>query len=125
MKLQRKSYRMLTVLWAFFILVLCVIPGKDLPNSNIWQIDKVVHFALYLILAYLLFASAANRLHKTQLILLAISMIYGFIIECIQDFFLLDRFFDWNDVLANSVGAFIGVVVFRLVKHHFKQSVDE
>ena len=125
MKLQRKSYRMFTVLWAFFILVLCVIPGKDLPNSNIWQIDKVVHFALYLILAYLLFASAANRLHKTQLILLAISMIYGFIIECIQDFFLLDRFFDWNDVLANSVGAFIGVVVFRLVKHHFKQSVDE
>jgi VanZ family protein len=116
---------MFTVLWAFFILVLCVIPGKDLPNSNIWQIDKVVHFALYLILAYLLFASAANRLHKTQLILLAISMIYGFIIECIQDFFLLDRFFDWNDVLANSVGAFIGVVVFRLVKHHFKQSVDE
>ncbi|MEI6312947.1 MAG: VanZ family protein [Bacteroidota bacterium] len=125
MKPQRKTYRMLTNLWAFFILILCVIPGKDLPSSNIWQIDKVAHFILYLVFAFLLLASATNTLYKTQWIVLACCLIYGFAIECMQGLFLPDRFFDWYDVMANSVGAIVGVGLFHLVKHHLIHSVEE
>ncbi len=123
MKLQRKTYRMLTILWAFFILVLCIIPGKDLPSSNIWQIDKLAHFLLYLILAFLGLAAASSMFHKTTWLILAACFFYGFAIECIQGLFLTDRFFDWNDILANSFGGLVGVGIFHLVKKYIIQQL--
>lgn len=114
---------MLTILWAFFILVLCIIPGKDLPSSNIWQIDKLAHFLLYLILAFLGLAAASSMFHKTTWLILAACFFYGFAIECIQGLFLTDRFFDWNDILANSFGGLVGVGIFHLVKKYIIQQL--
>lgn len=105
---SRKTYIMLTVLWAFFILVLCIIPGRDLPSSNLWQIDKVFHFLFYLILTYLFICIFEGYLSILKILgVFVLCCVYGISIECIQGAFLADRFFDVWDIVANSSGAFI------------------
>lgn len=113
----RKTYIMLTVMWAFFILLLSVIPGKDLPESNLIGIDKVVHFIFYFILCFL-YTSVFNVQQSIRMILLIafVCIAYGFLIECIQGLFLQDRFFDLYDVVANSMGAIIASAYFFIKK---------
>lgn len=108
---------MLTVMWAFFILLLSVIPGKDLPESNLIGIDKVVHFIFYFILCFL-YTSVFNVQQSIRMILLIafVCIAYGFLIECIQGLFLQDRFFDLYDVVANSMGAIIASAYFFIKK---------
>lgn len=111
---RRQTYIVLTLLWALFILILCMLPGSKLPQSPIWQFDKVVHFSFYFILNYLS-NSGANSMHslpKLSLILLA-CIAYGIGIECLQGAFISDRFFEWNDVLSNTLGAICATVFLR------------
>lgn len=93
-------------MWAFFIFILSVIPGKDLPESNVIGIDKVVHFIFYFVLCFLYTAIFNSKQTIRVISLIAfVCIAFGFLIECIQGLFLQDRFFDLYDVLANSTGA--------------------
>ena len=115
----RKTYIMLTFLWAFFILILSVIPGKDLPESNLVGIDKVVHFIFYFVLSFLYLSIFSDKYtFRIILIIAFICCAYGFLIECIQGLFLQDRFFDLYDVLANSSGVLFATfyTIFKLKK---------
>ncbi len=40
-------------------------------------------------------------------------IIYGGLIELLQEYVLLDRHGDWMDLLANSVGTFLGIWLFK------------
>ena len=42
-----------SILWAFFIFILCHLPGKDLPKVTIIGIDKVVHFILFATITFI------------------------------------------------------------------------
>jgi VanZ family protein len=114
---SKKTYTMLTFLWAFFILILCIIPGRDLPQSSILQIDKIFHFLFYFILAFLYLSIFDKPNFKNIALVIFICIAYGFVIECIQELFLADRFFDKFDVLANSTGAIVyGILHFFIPK---------
>lgn len=111
------KYNWPSILWAAFILTLCLLPGRDLPSVTIWEFDKVIHFTFYVILAGLMFwgwrkQDSFSALHtNTFLKILVITFTYGFAVEILQEVLTTDRHFDWLDALANSTGAIAACLI--------------
>ena len=116
------KYNALPFFWAFLILVLCLLPGKDLPGFTIFEFDKFLHFGIYLILALLMYygwkkqISFSSLHHYTVLKILVITFSYGFLVEILQEQLTADRHFDVMDALANSAGAVAGSFLSPFVK---------
>lgn len=111
------KYNWPSILWAAFILVLCLMPGRDLPSVSIWEFDKLVHFAFYVILSALMFwgwkkQTRFSILHlQTSLKILAITFTYGFAVEILQELVTADRHFELLDAVANSTGGVAGSLI--------------
>lgn len=115
------KYNWPSILWAAFILVICLMSHRHVPHVTIPHFDKVVHFNLYLILAVLTWygwtrqdkfpALRANTFAKVILLL----ALYGMTIEVLQGTLTPDRSFDLWDELANSCGAVVGSFAARLI----------
>ncbi len=108
------KYNFLSIFWAALILVLCLMPGKDLPSITIFEFDKIIHFIIYVLLALLMYygwrkQDSFTSLHQnTFMKILLITSCYGFAVEIMQELFTADRHFDIFDALANSTGAVAG-----------------
>ena len=103
------------IAWAIVILVLCLIPGKALPEWNwfaLLDLDKLVHAAMFFILAVLLAQAFLIQGSPARCILWAviISVAYGLATEFMQGLEVLGRRTDVNDMIANSAGAFLAAV---------------
>jgi len=114
------KYNWPSILWAAFILVICLMPGRHIPRITIPHFDKVVHVSLYLILAVLTYSGWVRQevygaLHRqTAIKVVLLLAIYGFVIEVMQGTLTVDRSFDLYDALANSAGAAIGAFGTRM-----------
>jgi VanZ family protein len=112
------------VIWAIFILVLCSIPGKQLPETPFWDLlafDKTAHMAVFLVFAVLLKVSflkqhqfAVLRYYVNRVTLM-VAIGYGVAIEILQNTLFTDRFADVNDMIANAIGAVLGLLIFKLI----------
>jgi VanZ family protein len=110
--------------WALFILVICGIPGQDLPKVTFleWlKPDKVIHLFTYGILSWLLARAFRNQNYFTALHLhpnswsFAIAILYGALIEVLQSTIFINRSGDLRDALANAIGALTGLWIYRLL----------
>ena len=116
------KYNTLSIAWALLILVLCLMPGKDLPTVNILNFDKLAHFSIYLLLALMLYYGWKKQdsflsLHSNTIIkILLITSIYGFVVEILQELLTSDRHFDIFDALANAIGGMAGSLMGTFVK---------
>jgi VanZ family protein len=115
-------------LWALFILVICGIPGHDLPEVRFldWlKPDKVIHLFVYAILSYLLInglmkqdaSTFLKNNSKTWAVVLSIC--YGILIEVLQKYVFIDRSGEVFDAMANAAGVFIGLWFFNMRKRKF------
>lgn len=108
------KYNWPSILWAAFILVLCLLPGHDLPTVSIADFDKVVHFGFYVVLSVLLYFGWQKQttwpaLHKHPLLKIALlTFAYGFAVEILQELLTADRHYDNYDALANALGGVAG-----------------
>lgn len=98
--------------WALVILVLCLLPGGRLPEWDwfaLLDLDKVVHAGMFLVQALLLAQAfkggAGPRRHIAWAV--AASVAYGLATELLQGMEALGRRTDPNDMIANTVGAFL------------------
>ena len=116
------KYNWLSLGWALLILVLCLMPGKDLPSVDIVDFDKLVHFGIYVILALMMYygwkkqSSFLSLHYKTMTKILILTFSYGFVVEILQELLTTDRHFDLLDALANSTGAIAGSLMGTLLK---------
>lgn len=116
------KYNWPSILWAAFILALCLMPGRDLPSVTLWQADKIVHFFVYVVLAVLLYIGWKKQkefacLHRQMgYKVLVLTFGYGFAVEILQELLTADRHFDWYDALANALGGVGGVLVVWIVE---------
>lgn len=116
----------LAVLWNVVILVFCLI---NLSNINevqkisIPNIDKIVHFIFYTTSSFLwswalLKQNASN--YKLNLLLIILGLIlFGLLIEFLQDVLPTKRSFEWLDVACNTLGVLFGTTSY-LVYTKFK-----
>lgn len=107
------------VLWATFIMLLCGLPGSDLPDINFWEIDiedKIAHMGVFGILGFLMVYGSIRRKAKPILsrkhifTLMLIGIAYGALTEIFQGLFFPSRFADLSDFIADAIGVVLGIV---------------
>lgn len=115
-------YNLLGILWAVFILIICILPPSDLPVDLPFEhFDKVVHFSLFTLLALLLIVGFKKQYEYRQLkkhsvtYTFFISMAYGFVIEMLQQFIFTTRYFDAMDIISNFSGTIFGILIFFII----------
>jgi len=110
--------------WLIVVFIIHAIPGKDLPDLDIWDrlgLDKFIHLLCFLMLC-LFFCIGFKKQQTSSLlrrnawkIALVGSILFGGLMEIMQSTLFVDRFADWLDFAANSIGAIFGVVIFRII----------
>lgn len=93
-------------------------PSKQLPEIDFDYIDKVGHFGVYWILAMLMLWGVYKQgqpiIGKTLFTVVVIGVTYGVLIELMQYLFFPDRYFEFLDALANTIGCIFGIASFKL-----------
>lgn len=107
----------IAIVWAVIIAILHAIPGSDFPEfsfSDIFQLDKLIHAVIFMIGVYL-FAVALKEQQKIQFFgYVVISFIvYGLLLEVLQSLVFVARSTDLLDWLADIIGVFLGVWIFK------------
>ncbi|MES2429974.1 MAG: VanZ family protein [Bacteroidota bacterium] len=107
------------IAWFFLILILIGLPGDDLPKMDTWfqrwNIDKLIHFTLFGILAYLFIlpfkrSGITNKeKHQYFLRICFAVILWGLTTEFIQEYYVPHRSFDLLDWAADSLGAVLAL----------------
>ncbi|HEU4640984.1 MAG TPA: VanZ family protein [Gemmatimonadaceae bacterium] len=100
------------VVWAAFILILTSLPGADLPRVGVPDADKLVHFTMYGIFAWLStrsFARPGRLARVVVLVVLGVSL-FGAMDEWHQQF-IPGRSMELLDWMADTLGALAGASV--------------
>ena len=116
------------MLWALVILILCGIPGRDIPHISFLEIlnfDKFVHAGIFFILILLMVRGflVQGRFLKLQksskMIAFAICVIFGGSLEILQGTLFEGRSADVFDFVANSFGAALGLLLYNWMEKIF------
>jgi VanZ family protein len=97
-------------LWLIFITGLSVMPSVQLPKFELFAPDKLGHALAYGILTWLGLRGLRNpeqgRLSgRTGALVCLFAAFYGVLMEFVQGAFLPGRFYEFDDMIANTVGA--------------------
>lgn len=117
MRKESLKYHIPLSIWVIITLYLSLTPGDELPEINLWQFDKVLHFGFYALMSVFARWSWFQQynLHKLRLkvkiILFAAISIFSIVIEILQGELINGRYFDIFDILANLLGTIIGLII--------------
>lgn len=115
----------LSLAYLAVIAFLSLLPPDDFPELPLFPgADKIIHTCLYLGLAWLVCWSMHaehKRIWYFLIVLFAIG--WGLIMEIFQLMMHMGRSFDFFDIIGNSVGAFIGVLIYSLMVQ-LKRNID-
>lgn len=110
---HKKSLLVLAVFWTLTIAVLCLVSFNKMPKVGIKSADKYVHITFHFVFTILWFFALRQKaaFKKIALKVFLYSIIYGILIEILQATFTLTRKADIYDVLANTTGAGLAVLI--------------
>jgi len=106
-----------SVSWAIVLAVLMLLPQDSFPESKLLSYDKAAHLGVFAILSFLVLWGKRKKegnvplKNKYRFISLTICVVYGLVLESLQSV-VPGRMTDIYDLLANTIGAIVGVVVF-------------
>jgi len=91
-------------------------PAPDWPQTDVPMADKWAHLLVFSVLFYLWAQalSVKNQIRRLSVKLVIALIFYSTIIEVIQDSWSISRTGDFMDVLANTVGILLGLIVFNI-----------
>ncbi|MFC4817948.1 VanZ family protein [Flavobacterium sp. GCM10023249] len=109
---SQKSF-WIALFWTLLIFYLSFKSPSAISKIDFFLADKLVHFSFYfgfvfLWYHYFYYKNKTKLIDKIVLVVLAIAM--GIIIEFMQGHFTTTRQADVFDALANSLGAFFGIL---------------
>ncbi len=120
-----KNPLLITLIWAIFILIICLIPGDNIKNINpinIPYLDKLIHFFMYMVLSVLLVSSIrrssffSKNPNLSYLLIVLLAIIYGGSIELLQRLEIFSRNSDIIDFMANTAGVISGLFIYFVLK---------
>jgi VanZ family protein len=117
MKLHR-AY-VLAILWTIFIASSCLLPAaafRSFSFDTLLELDKVIHFVLYAVFILLWALAIRDVSMKQKIGLLLIGVTYGILIEVLQSTMALGRSYDIGDIVSNTVGCIVGVILITFVQ---------
>jgi VanZ family protein len=104
------------LLWAALISVASSIPGDSIPDLPILSQDKIIHFGMYLLLAWLVFRAFHNQSRypglrrRAGLATLGVIAVYGMVDEFHQ-LFVPGRSGDIHDWISDMLGGCVLVLL--------------
>lgn len=120
--LERKTTLIAIVITiAIAVVSLISISGKGLGGIKIKNSDKIGHFIAYFILSISWFFALKfnTKTLKQKTIIFILIVLYGIIIEVLQETLTTYRRGDLYDAIANSLGVSFGVLAFKKIDHFF------
>ena len=107
--------------WAALILVLCLLPGSELPSwdwADLISLDKPIHALLFGVLTVLVVRGMVpdRSVQVSPKVLIAAVLMavgYGVATEVMQELEALGRHGDVPDAIANALGAVTGAAYLR------------
>jgi len=106
------------VVWLLILSILSLIPGENLPEIefNLFELDKLIHFIFYFILVILMNIGCrlkkSEPFYKSIVWIVVVGIFTGWSIEYLQGDFITNRFFDYSDIIANSLGTIVGMLIY-------------
>jgi VanZ family protein len=104
--------------WLVAIVFLSTKGGVSMPKFDLLQTDKLAHAAAYCLLTWLVLWGISRwrgQVHwRSGLAAVLFASVFGAGMEYIQFKFFPDRLFEYDDMLANTVGALLGWGMWRL-----------
>jgi VanZ family protein len=109
--------------WALLILIICGVPGHNIPNVSFWKWlkpDKVIHLVVYAILCYFLIRGFTRQekypvlKNFAKLIAVTTGIAYGILIEVLQHYVFIGRSGEIFDAMANAIGVLLGLWFFNM-----------
>jgi VanZ family protein len=121
----RNIYLGAAVLWSAFIALCCLVSMNNFEAVPLEgpDIDKYVHGTFYFVFTFLwfyYFKFKSWSLNKRLVLVFIIAVLFGIAMEICQSLFTDDRSADLKDVLANTTGSAIAVVVLWLLNKQKK-----
>lgn len=104
------------VLWLLAITWLSTRGGIPLPGFNLIGTDKLAHAAAYGLLFWTIYRAFPLQNHASALVFWLFASLYGALMEWVQFTYFPNRLFEYDDMLANAIGAFIAWSVLGLLK---------
>jgi VanZ family protein len=117
-QMKELHWRLLCCLWVVTILVLSLMPARNVPVVGVWNADKLVHTGMYFALALLMLKSHWLPIASLKYLLVVALVCIGFgaSIEWLQEHCTTDRHFDDLDIVANTLGVVLFLFAKRFVK---------
>ncbi|MGJ5641786.1 VanZ family protein [Formosa sp. S-31] len=114
--MRKKGFAiLLAIFYTLGLLALCLIKLGPITEHAPSNSDKIFHFLAYCLLMlvwYLAFTKSFNWSFKKALINASVfSISFGLLVEILQGTFTATRHFDMLDVLANTSGVFLTLLV--------------
>ncbi|MCC6461251.1 MAG: VanZ family protein [Saprospiraceae bacterium] len=106
--------------WLVAITYLSTQGGISVPKFDLLASDKLGHAAAYCLLVWLLLYGLSRSMPLTLGLGLGAVVFaagYGMLMEYVQFAFFPARRFEYDDMLANTLGALIGWLVFTRLTH--------
>ena len=103
------------LIWALIIVVGSLLSSSKVPSIAVS--DKGIHFFFYAIFAFLLYFPVyrtkriAFSFLGSAVIIVLIGFTFGALIELVQDRYIVGRFGEWLDLVANCLGLLVGALV--------------
>jgi VanZ family protein len=117
-----------SMLWALIILVLCGIPGKDIPHISFLELlsfDKFVHASIFFVLilltirGFVMQTNFVNLQQSAKLIAFVGCVAYGGLLEVMQGTLFEGRSASIYDFIANSFGCTMGILLYQQMEKYF------
>ena len=107
----------LSLIYLSGIAFLSLLPPNDLPDIPLFPgADKIIHTCMYLGLAWLsCWAMHAEKKRVWYYLIILLSISWGIMMEIFQFLMHMGRAFEFNDIIGNSIGTLIGVLIYILM----------
>ena len=121
-------YTKWSMLWALIILILCGMPGKDVPHISFLELlnfDKFVHAGIFFVLlllslrGFLLQTRFVGLQRSARIAAFVLCVAYGGSLEILQGIIFIDRSSDIYDFIANTFGCSIGLLLYDKMEIKF------
>ena len=107
------------IIWTLLIGTSCLIPAgvfKPFSFDTFFQVDKLIHLILFFgWVVFWLLAKNTKLDRKDKITYFFIGSAYGVLIEFLQSTMHLGRSFEVDDIIADSVGALLGVLAINFI----------
>ena len=115
-----------SMIYLCIIVLISLLPATDLPKIPLFTgADKIIHTLMYSGLTWLVcWMIYAEKKHLWYYLTVLLTISWGVIMELCQLNMHLGRSFDYFDILGNSIGTLLGLLIYIAIINRHKTLIS-